>query len=128
MQRPLNEGLCTSDGMDPKPEKARSHISEEPCQMFYKMGNDSRGASRHAPHILVVEDEHTIARFIEMELLQEQYSVTVVQDGISALLFIRQHHPDLVILDLMLPNIDGLEVCRRLRATGTQQHLPVLIL
>ncbi|TMC20778.1 MAG: response regulator transcription factor [Chloroflexi bacterium] len=87
-----------------------------------------RSSSRQVPHILVVEDEHAIARFIEMELLHEGYKVTVVGDGISALLFIRQHAPDLIILDLMLPNIDGLEVCRRLRTAGPQQRLPVIIL
>lgn len=66
--------------------------------------------------ILIVEDERQIAQLIELELAQEGYGVSVVRDGIAALVHIRQSKPDLVLLDLTIPAIDGLEVCRRLRA------------
>ncbi len=78
--------------------------------------------------ILVVEDERPIARFIELELLQAGYQVTLASDGIEALLQASHHPPDLVILDLMIPGVDGLSVCRRLRSgPGVLPDLPILI-
>jgi len=78
--------------------------------------------------ILVVEDEPQIARFIELELLHEGYAVAVAADGMAALVQARQRRPDLVVLDLMIPGIDGLEVCRRLRAGGSPvPDLPVIM-
>ncbi len=78
--------------------------------------------------ILIVEDEHQIARFIELELLHEGYDVVVASHGMEALVDVRQHRPDLVVLDLMLPGIDGLEICRRLRSGNHPLHsLPILM-
>src|SRR5215475_10522877 len=76
--------------------------------------------------ILVVEDERQIARFIELELTHEGYTVVMAPDGIEALVQARLNRPDLVVLDLMIPRIDGLEVCRRLRSgnTGSSQDGP----
>src|SRR6266849_7063907 len=78
--------------------------------------------------VLIVEDERSIARFMEIELVEAGYQVTIVSDGIDALMQVSQSPPDLVILDLMIPGIDGLEVCRRLRsARGTFHDLPILM-
>ncbi|HEY9650972.1 MAG TPA: response regulator transcription factor [Coleofasciculaceae cyanobacterium] len=77
-------------------------------------------------HILVVEDEVKLAKFIELELKYEGYQVRVVHDGIEGLATARESHPDLVILDWMLPGISGLEICRRLRTTGDK--VPVILL
>ncbi|HEY9596136.1 MAG TPA: response regulator, partial [Cyanophyceae cyanobacterium] len=77
-------------------------------------------------HILVVEDEVKLAKFIELELKYEGYQVSVVHDGIEGLATARESHPDLVILDWMLPGISGLEICRRLRTTGDK--VPVILL
>lgn len=75
--------------------------------------------------VLVIEDERQIARFIELELLHDGYDVTVAPDGVAALVEARQHPPDLVVLDVMIPGIDGLEVCRRLRsASGASAGTP----
>lgn len=76
--------------------------------------------------ILVVEDEIKLAQFIELELKYEGYEVTVVNDGLSGLSAARESHPDLIILDWMLPGISGLELCRRLRQTG--DRVPVVLL
>jgi two-component system, OmpR family, response regulator MprA len=76
--------------------------------------------------ILVVEDEEQIASFLRRGLSYEGYEVDVAVDGTSALTRVRENLPDLVILDLMLPEIDGLEVCRRMRAAHSA--LPILIL
>lgn len=76
--------------------------------------------------ILVVEDEVKLAQFIELELKYEGYEVTVANDGLSGLSAARESHPDLIILDWMLPGISGLELCRRLRQTG--DRVPVVLL
>jgi two-component system response regulator MprA len=69
-------------------------------------------------HILVVEDERQIADLLRRGLLYEGYSVEVAADGEAGLAAARDRPPDLVLLDLMLPGIDGLTVCRRLRAAS----------
>ncbi len=77
-------------------------------------------------HILVVEDEVKLARFIELELSYEGYQVSVTHDGLAGLVAARESHPDLVILDWMLPGLSGLEICRRLRATGDKVSIILL--
>ncbi len=68
--------------------------------------------------ILVVDDDEQIAAAVRRALAYEGYTVTVAHDGPSALESARTKLPDLVVLDVMLPGIDGIEVCRRLRAAG----------
>ncbi|HJW83865.1 MAG TPA: response regulator, partial [Anaerolineae bacterium] len=75
--------------------------------------------------ILVIEDEERIADFLRRWLTFEGYKVLVAADGPSGLSIARDQPPDLVILDWMLPGLDGLEVCRRLRAAGPT---PILML
>jgi DNA-binding response OmpR family regulator len=75
--------------------------------------------------ILVVEDEPTIVEVVERYLRREGYCTLTAPDGTSALLAVALQRPDLVILDLMLPGLDGLEVLRRLRA---ESALPVIML
>jgi two-component system response regulator MprA len=75
--------------------------------------------------ILVVEDEERIRQFLQRGLGFEGYRVEAAADGATALELARDNPPDLVLLDLMLPGIDGLEVCRRLRAVS---DVPILML
>lgn len=77
-------------------------------------------------HILLVEDEVKLARFVELELSSEGYRVSVAHDGMSGLTLARESAPDLAILDWMLPGLTGVELCRRLRATGSK--VPVILL
>ncbi len=77
-------------------------------------------------HILLVEDEIKLARFIELELSSEGYRVSVANDGMAGLTLARESAPELMILDWMLPGLSGIEVCRRLRATGN--NVPVILL
>jgi two-component system response regulator MprA len=74
---------------------------------------------------LVVEDEDRIRQFLQRGLTYEGYRVDVATDGASGLALARENPPDVVILDWMLPGMDGLEVCRRLRAGGP---VPILML
>jgi two-component system response regulator MprA len=78
-----------------------------------------------AERILVIEDEERIADFIERGLLFEGYRVDVAYDGQRGLAIARENPPDLAIIDWMLPGMDGLQVCQKLRA-GTQ--IPIIIL
>ena len=78
--------------------------------------------------IVVVEDEKNIARVVTYNLEREGYRVILALDGEAALEKIRRDRPDLVILDLMLPKIDGLEVCRQLRADPKTAQLPIIML
>ncbi len=77
------------------------------------------------PRILLVEDEEKLARFVELELLHEGYQVDKAADGRSGLDAAEQGGYDLVLLDIMLPQLNGLEVLRRLRRTSA---LPVIML
>jgi two-component system, OmpR family, response regulator MprA len=81
--------------------------------------------SAGARRILVVDDDPMVATTIQRALLPEGYDVDVALGGAAALDRARDRRPDLVVLDLMMPGIDGLEVCRRLRADG---NLPILML
>jgi DNA-binding response OmpR family regulator len=76
--------------------------------------------------ILLVEDEEKLAKFVQLELSYEGYEVAVAHDGLSGLMAARDQPPDLIILDWMMPGLSGVEVCRRLRQTGTTT--PVILL
>ena len=76
-------------------------------------------------HILIVEDEKNIARFIELELQHEQFEVTVVHDGREGLEQALTNNYDCILLDVMLPSLNGIEVCRRIRK---QSAVPILLL
>ncbi len=78
--------------------------------------------------ILVVEDDPDIQELLEYTLLQAGYRVDVTDRGEEGLEIVREHLPSLIVLDLMLPGLDGLEVCRRLKADEATQSLPVIIL
>jgi two-component system response regulator MprA len=77
------------------------------------------------PHVLVVDDDTRIAAALRRALIYEGYAVDVAPDGHVALRRAHERMPDLVVLDVMLPGIDGVEVCRRLRAEG---DVPILML
>lgn len=75
--------------------------------------------------ILLVEDEKSIARFVELELKHEGYNVTVCYDGRSGLEAALEKEFDVLLLDVMLPELNGIEVCRRVRA---QSSVPILLI
>ncbi|MBP2018599.1 DNA-binding response OmpR family regulator [Symbiobacterium terraclitae] len=77
------------------------------------------------PLILVVDDEQAIADLIEIHLLSEGYRVRKADNGADALRIVAEEQPDLVILDIMMPGMDGLEVCRAIRR---ERNVPILML
>ncbi len=78
-----------------------------------------------AKKILVVDDDAKIVELVKLYLVREGYIVLTAYDGDEALRMAREHRPDLMILDIMLPGIDGLEVCRKLRAACS---VPIILL
>lgn len=78
--------------------------------------------------ILIVEDDADIIEMISYNLKKENYSVTSVPDGERAAHSAKRDKPDLIILDLMLPGMDGLEVCRNLRKNELTAHIPIIML
>jgi two-component system phosphate regulon response regulator PhoB len=79
------------------------------------------------PHIVVVEDEADILELVRFHLAREGYAVTTVEDGDDALTAIPKVMPDLVLLDLMLPGTDGLDVCRRLKKDARTAAIPIIM-
>ena len=77
--------------------------------------------------ILIIEDDDAIVRVLRRSLSLEGFDVESAGDGETGLALALENRPDLVILDLMLPGMDGLEVCRRLR-TSTSGNTPILML
>ncbi len=78
--------------------------------------------------VLIIDDEADIVEFIEYNLRREQFDTRRASDGPAALRQAREEQPDLVLLDLMLPGIDGLEVCRQLRQSPETAHIPIIML
>jgi phosphate regulon transcriptional regulator PhoB len=81
-----------------------------------------------SPTILIVEDEADIRKLVQYNLAQERYKVIEAEDGEQALKVLQRVRPNLVILDLMLPGMSGLEVCKLLRKRQETAQLPILIL
>ena len=102
-------------------------ICTEPSQHLRRTSHPLFYAQRvsHKPRVLVVEDERTIAEAIAARLEAEGFAVDRVHDGLAALERAAAWHPELVVLDVMLPGLDGHEVCRRLQA---DRPVPVLML
>jgi two-component system response regulator RstA len=86
-------------------------------------------AAMSTPQILMIEDDARLAQMVSEYLAQSGFGVSHAADGHAGLDQLQQHAPDLVILDLMLPDIDGLEVCRRIRALpGALAKVSILML
>ena len=77
--------------------------------------------------ILVVDDEEHIRKIVKFQLEKAGYAVETASDGLEALKSIDTHHPDLVLLDLMMPNMDGYEVCKRLKSNYQTNHIPIIM-
>jgi two-component system, OmpR family, response regulator MprA len=100
-------------------------LSDRTYSILIEFGEDIREVSAAPRRILVVDDDPMVATTIQRVLRPEGYDVEVALGGEAALEQAHARRPDLVVLDLMMPGVDGLEVCRQLRADGS---LPILML
>lgn len=78
--------------------------------------------------MLVVDDDRVIQQLLEVNLELEGYDVAKAGDGEEALAAVRDFRPDLIVLDIMMPKIDGREVCRRIKADPTTAEIPIIFL
>ena len=86
------------------------------------------GAEQNVQRILVVDDEEDLLELVRYNLSKEGYQVECVATGEDALKAARRQPPDLIVLDLMLPSVDGLEVCRRLKSDSKTRDVPIIML
>jgi DNA-binding response OmpR family regulator len=80
------------------------------------------------PTILIIEDDWSAVRILELSLKQEGYQIITALDGERGLELARAQLPDLVLLDVMMPGMNGFEVCSQLRANPVTAHLPIVII
>jgi DNA-binding response OmpR family regulator len=78
--------------------------------------------------ILVVDDDHDVAQSVELALRRRGFRVTLAYSGVEAIKVLRRYRPDLVILDVLMPGMGGLEVCRHLRMDDITADLPIIFL
>ncbi|MEW6557844.1 MAG: response regulator [Elusimicrobiota bacterium] len=76
--------------------------------------------------ILIVEDDPPILEFLAFWLTKQDYEISTAEDGLSALEKIKTDKPDLILLDVMLPQMDGFEVCKKIRADENTKNIPVI--
>ncbi len=81
-----------------------------------------------AVHILVVDDEPDIVKLVAKIMESRGYRVSIARDGEEALAAVHRDPPDVVVLDLNLPKLDGFEVCRRLKSADATKKIPVVML
>jgi class 3 adenylate cyclase len=79
------------------------------------------------PRILVVDDNAANVDILRMRLAAQGYEIVTATDGEEALTAVTEHQPDLILLDVMMPKLDGIEVCRRLRADPTLHFIPIVL-
>lgn len=87
--------------------------------------SDAQGAGHH---LLVVDDEHAIVDFIRLGMRYEGFRVSAAANGRSGIAMALRLAPDVIVLDVMLPDLDGLQVCQQLRAQPATAHIPILML
>jgi len=119
----LMNGITSHEG----PRRPFSHIINvlQTPHSLTAGGSVEPRLNRTMPHILLVEDELVLRTSLSFTLGQHGYRVSTAADGLTALRLIEERDPDLILLDLMLPGLDGIEVCRRLRREST---VPVIML
>jgi len=127
----LSKSLITTTATeDPVAEMHRKAMTSLPQAMVTEPEEPSQIMEEEEEHeftVLVVDDESDLLRFLSLELAQE-HRVLEAGDGLKALALIDQYEPDLVLLDYMMPDKNGMEVCREVRASRRHQNLPIIML
>jgi DNA-binding response OmpR family regulator len=78
--------------------------------------------------ILIIDDDSLMQKVIEASLLKDNYKLLFASDGESGIQAAREHMPDLILLDIVMPGIDGFEVCNRMRKDNLMLYIPIIIL
>ncbi len=102
--------------------------SSPPGYAIYQIESRDRGSCMSDEHILVVDDEEDILELVEYNLSKEGYRVSTVTTGNKAVSGARRLVPDLIVLDLMLPGLDGFQVCSILKNDPATKHIPIVML
>ncbi len=125
---------ATDDAASTPSENSRSfrHIDAQGSQLetgkVRRLGAMEDSAAAETGHVLIVDDDADVARFIEMNLTFEGFEVTVARQAHQAIDDVAIHRPDLILLDVMMPHMDGVEFCRRLRANPMTTGIAVIML
>ena len=85
-------------------------------------------ASHSQPCVLVVEDESAQREVLKYNLEAEGFDVVMAENGDEAMLLVAEENPDLIVLDWMLPNVSGIEICRRIKADPATRPIPIVML
>jgi DNA-binding response OmpR family regulator len=91
------------------------------------MLNQPHSPSQKIPRILVIDDEESIFEVVEGLLYREGYELSYVSSGKEALEQIDDIQPDVILLDLMMPNMDGIQTCQRIKANDRWCHIPIIM-
>jgi twitching motility two-component system response regulator PilG len=120
----------TSDGESFVAQDLRAHTSTEMPSISRAAGSTHACANEEAPRrtVMIVDDSPTIRKILGLTLERAGYKVVAEPDGESALERLTQVVPDVMLLDIAMPNIDGYEVCRRLKADPRTAHVTVVML
>jgi len=102
-------------------------IAGEPSSLFYEEEEDDDNIPGEKPAVLIAEDNDDL-RFYLKDNLKGQYNVYEAGNGDEALVIIMKIIPDLIISDIMMPGLDGMELCRRIKSDKTTSHIPVILL
>ncbi len=79
-------------------------------------------------NILVIDDEKTVHAYLQRKLTRLGYTVVVAEDGEEALEHAFSHIPDIILLDVKIPRLNGIEVCKKLKSDQRTQHIPIIML
>ena len=101
--------------------------TNEPVLLSPKVPRQQKGVIPISKRILIVEDDPSVLRATSYILEKEGYEVLTAQDGLEGLKKAREDNPDLLVLDVMLPGIDGFEICHSLRGEPQTAELPILM-
>lgn len=116
---------------DVLPAEPTEHIAEavvvDDCLPALPVDQEKEDLAAKSIHILIVEDNNDLQHFLKYSF-EEQYRVSIAGDGVEAWKRIGQEAPDLIISDVMMPNMDGFELCRLVKSTFDTSHIPVILL
>ena len=78
--------------------------------------------------ILLIEDEEDIASLIKLQAELAGYKIHIESDGLNGLMAVERERPDIIVLDIMLPGLNGLDVCRKIRSNSDFDNIPIIII